>query len=443
MLTMCTTTIIPSESIFVVLSPILCYLTLVPLSYLVLILISSRFAPFLSKQSAFLIAGGTTALGTALMPLSVLVNHEAIGGILYLCAAVAAAFGNALLLIMWGELWSALATGRVGRHLYASYTFAFVLFFASYLLPSLGKVFYTAAMPIVSVIILRACENEPVREPSVVPLDIKTVPVIRLLACVFLISVIWGTSQGMIGVYAASDVNFLDKMLLLAGAGIGAVTLSLVLSQLPSEALALYQPVIPAAVIGLIVLLIEPMPYPFLGAGLIVMSVYCLDMLIMLVSTDVAYRARLSIAITFGLAIFIARTGTLAGSFLADWLAPLTIASAYMRSNTFLVAVCALALIGMLFFTINDVKNLYVTPRAEAHDASLEEKCKNIARVCKLTNRESEVLLLLAQGRSVPYISEDLHIAQGTTKHHVSNIYRKVGTFDRQGLLDAIQQGGL
>ena len=43
--------------------------------------------------------------------------------------------GNALLLIMWGELWSALATGRVGRHLYVSYTFAFVLFFVAYALP--------------------------------------------------------------------------------------------------------------------------------------------------------------------------------------------------------------------------------------------------------------------------------------------------------------------
>ncbi len=108
-----------------------------------------------------------------------------------------------------------------------------------------------------------------------------------------------------------------------------------------------------------------------------------------------------------------------------------------------LVTLLALAIIGMLFFTVADVQRLYVTPRAQQVDASLEEKCAAIAKMCHLTNRESEVLVLLARGRSVPYLSEELHIAQGTAKHHVSNIYRKVGVFDRQGLLDTIEQGGV
>ena len=44
-------------------------------------------------------------------------------------------WGNAALLIMWGELWETLATGRVGQHLYLSYAFAFVLFFIANALP--------------------------------------------------------------------------------------------------------------------------------------------------------------------------------------------------------------------------------------------------------------------------------------------------------------------
>ena len=53
------------------------------------------------------------------------------------------------------------------------------------------------------------------------------------------------------------------------------------------------------------------------------------------------------------------------------------------------------------------------------------------------------MLILLAQGRSVPYICEKLSIAKGTAKHHVSNIYRKIGVYDRQGLLDVIELGGV
>jgi DNA-binding NarL/FixJ family response regulator len=47
----------------------------------------------------------------------------------------------------------------------------------------------------------------------------------------------------------------------------------------------------------------------------------------------------------------------------------------------------------------------------------------------------------LATGRSIPFISKELTIANGTAKHHVSNIYRKLGVYDRQGLHDVIEQG--
>ena len=117
--------------------------------------------------------------------------------------------------------------------------------------------------------------------------------------------------------------------------------------------------------------------------------------------------------------------------------------TAQLRTDICLVAVLLLAIIGMLFFTMADVQRLYVTPRAQRTDESLEQKCAAVAAMGHLTNRESEVLVLLARGRTVRYICDELSIAQGTAKHHVSNIYRKVGVFDRQGLLDTIEQGGV
>ena len=44
-----------------------------------------------------------------------------------------------------------------------------------------------------------------------------------------------------------------------------------------------------------------------------------------------------------------------------------------------------------------------------------------------LTQREVEVLRLLAQGRSNSQISEELVVAEGTTRRHVANIYEKIG----------------
>ena len=57
-----------------------------------------------------------------------------------------------------------------------------------------------------------------------------------------------------------------------------------------------------------------------------------------------------------------------------------------------------------------------------------------------LTNREAEVLVLLARGRTVRYICDELSIAQGTAKHHVSNIYRKVGVHSKQDLLAMLER---
>ncbi len=48
-----------------------------------------------------------------------------------------------------------------------------------------------------------------------------------------------------------------------------------------------------------------------------------------------------------------------------------------------------------------------------------------------LTQREVEVLRLLAQGRSNSQISQELVVAEGTTRSHVANIYEKIGVANR------------
>lgn len=441
---MCTDTLAPtSNAFFGQGNASLLLLVLMTLSYLVVVVASRRLAPFVGRRGSKQLAAGLMAAGTLIMPIAVYLTEGLPSIVTFFAAASAASLGNALLLIMWGELWSALATGRVGRHLYASYTFAFVLYFLIHFLPEAAAVIATTLLPIVSAAALHACRREPRREPSVVPLDVRTIPVARLLVCLFVMSVIWGLTQGIVGTFAEGDELHMAKALLLAGGGIGAITLSMIVSSTPSEALTLYKPVIPAMVAGIVLLLLQPAIYPYIGTGLIIMGIYCLDMLLMLVSTDVAFRGRIPVALSFGVAILTTRAGTLIGTIAADGLLLAPFWSSQLRTDLCLIAVLLLAIIGMLFFTMSDVQQLYVTPRAQRTDETIEQKCAAVAAMGNLTNRESEVLVLLARGRSVPYICDELSIAQGTVKHHVSNIYRKLGVYDRQGLLDAIEQGGV
>ena len=48
-----------------------------------------------------------------------------------------------------------------------------------------------------------------------------------------------------------------------------------------------------------------------------------------------------------------------------------------------------------------------------------------------LTQREVEVLRLIAQGKSNNQISQELVVADGTTRRHVANIYEKIGVANR------------
>ena len=49
----------------------------------------------------------------------------------------------------------------------------------------------------------------------------------------------------------------------------------------------------------------------------------------------------------------------------------------------------------------------------------------------RLTQREVEVLRLIAQCKSNNQISEELVVAEGTARRHISNIYQKIGATNR------------
>lgn len=77
-----------------------------------------------------------------------------------------------------------------------------------------------------------------------------------------------------------------------------------------------------------------------------------------------------------------------------------------------------------------------VSQPVEAADAFYQVENLNIL----LTPRERQVLFLLTKGRNYKTISEKLGISQNTVKFHVSHIYDKFGVYNRQELLQLLEQ---
>lgn len=56
-----------------------------------------------------------------------------------------------------------------------------------------------------------------------------------------------------------------------------------------------------------------------------------------------------------------------------------------------------------------------------------------------LSPRETEVLYLLAQGRSRTFIQSELYLSDGTVKTHIRHIYQKLDVHSKQELISLIQ----
>lgn len=76
--------------------------------------------------------------------------------------------------------------------------------------------------------------------------------------------------------------------------------------------------------------------------------------------------------------------------------------------------------------------------RAIDESALVAQACEATAREFELTEREAEVMRLLALGRSGPEIQDELSISRNTAKTHVRHVYRKTGVHSQQELMDLV-----
>jgi DNA-binding CsgD family transcriptional regulator len=79
-----------------------------------------------------------------------------------------------------------------------------------------------------------------------------------------------------------------------------------------------------------------------------------------------------------------------------------------------------------------------VGDRAIVKKQELANRCQELARTYGLSPREEEVLLLLAQRKTVGSIERELFIANGTAKTHIRHIYRKLDIHSRDDLTDLL-----
>ncbi|WP_302964679.1 helix-turn-helix transcriptional regulator [uncultured Adlercreutzia sp.] len=97
-------------------------------------------------------------------------------------------------------------------------------------------------------------------------------------------------------------------------------------------------------------------------------------------------------------------------------------------------------LVAAYVFVLPERTLLLLSPRLlKLSHESLDERCRDVARAFGLTEREGEIFALLARGRDVGYIEQELFISRNTVNTHRKNLYRKLGIHTQQELLSLIE----
>lgn len=79
-------------------------------------------------------------------------------------------------------------------------------------------------------------------------------------------------------------------------------------------------------------------------------------------------------------------------------------------------------------------------PSSTVHDKPLDAACNRLAARHGLTNREREVLGMLARGHNGYHVRDELHLSYNTVKAHVRHTYQKLDVHSQQELIDLVER---
>ena len=157
----------------------------------------------------------------------------------------------------------------------------------------------------------------------------------------------------------------------------------------------------------------------------------------------VAREGRLPVALVSAVALIVYETAFLIGTLLC-----------HMQLNVLSVDVLHLPSVSTAAFLLLVAATLWVGDDRQARRLwgarvslppkklaleQLRARCEVVAERCSLTPRETEILTLLAQGRKITQVAEDLTISLNTARTHSKSIYAKMGVHSQTEMLDAVE----
>ncbi len=347
------------------------------------------------------------------------------------CAILGGA-GIAVLILLWSELYGQLAPVRICLYYAVSLVVGalVILVYRGFMLPWLPAM--TCLLPIVSLAMLRSCYDGLDARPVAAPPSAFTFP-IKPVAVVAVYSFAFGLQEST--AYASWGPHSSPGM------AVCALAVALLIVLLPRGAAfeSIYGTWLPLLSAAFLVL-------PALGFMDDGLTGFCAnfgyaasEIFVMTMMGSLSFHYGVSAVWLFGIERGVRAMAMVAGRL---------IDSAAVSVGVSVAPLVVLAVLAATFMVaterhVSSPWGVQVRDDQESEEArqaarrtALVHRCIELGSQQGLSQREEEVLLLLAEGKSAGDIARELLVANGTVKAHVGHIYQKLDVHSREELFE-------
>ena len=227
-----------------------------------------------------------------------------------------------------------------------------------------------------------------------------------------------------------------------ATSGIVAIALALLGSKTEHMAKNAYHARVVLLMAGTLLLPL-PLVYPHVSVhipyAVNAASYTCFGMFMWIIVAGVCGRYRHAKVRTFGIVRAAWALGPLLGLLLGRFVlhrAGLSVETAF---PVMLLAAAVLLLASNAVFTESDlVKAMDIIPLARKR--RFRAKCMRVIERYGLSEREGEIMIMLAKGRNLPYVQEHLYLSRSTVSTHRQHIYQKLEIHSQQELMNLVER---
>ncbi len=386
---------------------------------------SRRLVPLFRRRWALWGAVGLMIVGAVAEYVSFFEPGAA--GLLAYPAAITAGAGTALMILLWSELFGCLSPLRVALYYSLSLIFGAVLIWIGWGFSPIYLAVYTSAMPIVSLLCLRASYRRipPGELPSTNwgRFSFPWKPTLLMAAY----ALAFGLHEQE--AYATSGAHSSIGCVIVAAI----VVVGVLWRSERFDFSILYRVGMPLMVGGLLLAPLLTGSNSRFSNECIIASYTAFSILIMIILSSMSYHWGVGAVWLFGIERGVRALAMELGRAVTSTVTASGIDTGSQALLFDAVTIALVVVVTMLLIGERDIASAWGVKLVDGADGGesagrgrLTRRCAQLQHEYNLTQREGEVLVLLAQRKSITEVERELFIARGTAKAHIYHIYTKL-----------------